>query len=254
MKALITPNGSCDSKTVNVIRLCWLVGAVAVWLAFKPAVMPTPWDVILSLPRLWFESGLGDALRSSFITNVKALAISTLLALPIAYLSRVPALGPLARGISQLRFLSPAVFFLVLLFVLGSASSVKVAMLVLGEVFFLTTTMVNAVTNIPEESYDEARVLRMSEWQATWYVTIRGTLDTALEAIRDNAAIGWSMLMMVEGVIRSEGGVGVLLLNQERYLNFDAVYAIALSVLLVGIGQDLALRWMRGELCPHTRL
>jgi hypothetical protein len=71
-----------------------------------------------------------------------------------------------------------------------------------------------------------------------WYVVVRGTLAQAFDAIRDNAAMGWSMLIMVEGFVRSEGGVGVMLINQEKHVNFAEVYAIAIAIVLVGIAQD----------------
>jgi NitT/TauT family transport system permease protein len=251
---ILTPNAEVPPGISVLLRFIWIFMATVLWILLKPAVMPTPLEVLASIPTLLTTGGLGDALKTSFITNILALAASAAIALPIAYLSRVPVVRPLAFAVSQLRFLSPAVFLLLLLFMVGSGPTVKIALVVLGEVFFLATGMINVVQGIPQAEFDEARVLRMSEWMSMWYVTIRGTLDRALELIRDNAAIGWSMLMMVEGIVRSEGGVGVLLLNQERYMRFDAVYGIALMVLIVGVGQDWILKEVRGWACPHTRL
>jgi NitT/TauT family transport system permease protein len=251
---LITPNAEVPSGASTLIRIGWLVIAALAWTILKPTVFPGVITIAQAIPTLWLGDDFGPALRGSFGTNITALLISALLALPISYLSRVPAVRPFAMAVSQLRFLSPAIFFLVLLFLLKDGGKVKVAMLVLGETFFLATTMINAVQGIPTEAFDEARVLRMNEWKATYYVVVRGTLHTALEAIRDNAAIGWSMLMMVEGIIRSQGGLGVLMLNQERYMRFDIIWAIAASVLIVGIAQDWALKELRGAVCPHTKL
>jgi ABC-type nitrate/sulfonate/bicarbonate transport system permease component len=62
------------------------------------------------------------------------------------------------------------------------------------------------------------------------------------------------MLMMVEGFVRSEGGVGVLLLNQEKFLNFAQVYAIAAAIIAVGILQDWALALTRDALFPYAAL
>lgn len=249
-----TPNATITPDVRMAIWIGWIVLALVGWTLARPAIFPDPWEVLQALPGLWASEGLGQALTTSFTVNIQAIVLSTLIALPVAYVSRVPVFEPLVRVLSQLRFLSPAVFFLVLLFMLGSGRGVKIGMLVLGETFFLVTTMANAVQGIPESAFDDARVLRMSEWTATWYVAVRGTLAQALEAVRDNAAIGWSMLMMVEGVIRSEGGLGVLLLNQERYMRFEAVYGIALVVLVVGLTQDFLLRELRTALCPHTKL
>lgn len=46
---------------------------------------------------------------------------------------------------------------------------------------------------------------------------------------------------MVEGITRSEGGIGALLLNQNKYFNLSAVFAIQLTILAYGILQDYAL-------------
>jgi hypothetical protein len=37
-------------------------------------------------------------------------------------------------------------------------------------------------------------------------------------------------------------------------MQFDAVYGIALVVLLVGFGQDWLVGYVKGEVCPHTKL
>jgi NitT/TauT family transport system permease protein len=82
-------------------------------------------------------------------------------------------------------------------------------------------------------------------------VVIRGTLGDALELIRQNAAIAWTLLTLVEGLVRAEGGVGALLLNQTRHFHLAEVFAVQLSILAVGLLQDVALRGVRRLLCPH---
>lgn len=248
----ITPNETVPKAHAQVILAAWVGLWLVYWALARPQVFPSPLDVLGAFPALWWQEGLGQAILSSFRVNVEALVISTAIALPVAYLSRTPIVRPLAAGLSALRFLSPAVFFLLLLFLVNEGHWVKVGMLVAGETFFLVTTMVGVVQALPEDRFDDARTLRMSEWTATWYVVVRGTVPQALEAIRDNAAMGWSLLMMVEGIIRSEGGVGVLLMNQERFFRFDLIYAIALSILVVGLVQDWALRQLRRAACPYA--
>ena len=81
----------------------------------------------------------------------------------------------------------------------------------------------------------------MGEWRVVWEVVVRGTADKALEVLRQNAAIGWMMLTMVEGISRSEGGVGAMLLNQNKHFHLAEVFAIQLLILLVGVLQDYGL-------------
>lgn len=249
----IVPNRSTTTQVRTAIRAAWLVGAMLVWTVFRAPVLPSIPDVLLRWPVL-LTGGLIPAITTSLTLTIEALIISTLIALPLAYASRIPEFAPVGRGLSQLRFLSPASFYIVLVFALQGGHAVKLWMLVLSETFYLVTTMTNVIQNIPDDAFDEARVLRMSEWQALYYVAVRGTLAEALEAIRDNAAIGWSMLMMVEGIVRSEGGVGVMLFNlQDRRMDYTAGFAIIATIGVVGILQDYLLRAVRSEACPYTK-
>ncbi len=251
-KSLYTPNETSTRQLLLTVTAGWLVAWLVVWVIFRPAIFPSPLEVIAAWPALFRDEGLSDAILASLWTNLEALALSTAIGLPLAYLSRVLLFRPLALGISKLRFLSPAVFFLLLLFAVSSGHMVKVWMLTFGETFFLVTSMLAIVWNVSPIALDDARTLRMSEWEVLWYSVVRGTLDQALQAIRDNAAMGFAMLTMVEGVIRSEGGLGVLLLSQEKYMSFPAVYAIVATVLVLGLLQDFALGVLRETLCPHT--
>lgn len=247
---IFTPNFKVNPRTILYVITGWLIVIFGLWTAFKPTVLPSPLDVITALPGLWSD-GLGAELFSSLWVNVEALIISAAIGLPLSYLARVHLFAPACALCAKMRFLSPAVFFLPLMFLLQGGHEVKVALLVLSELFFLVTTMMGVVINIPEYRFDDARTLRMSEWLSVWYVVIRGTVAQALDAIRDNAAMGWSMLMFVEGTVRSEGGVGVMLINQQKHVNFAEVYAIALTVIIVGISQDWFIGQVKKAVCPY---
>src|SRR6185503_21144761 len=126
----------------------------------------------------------------------------------------------------------------------------KVALLVFGMTVFFVTSMADVVAAIPKENFDHARTLRMGEWRVVWEVVVRGTGDKAMELLRQNAAIGWMMLTMVEGISRSEGGIGAMLLNQNKHFHLAEVFAIQIMILLIGLFQDYALGWLRRVLFP----
>lgn len=248
---LTTPNNLVSPRVRLMLSVGW-VGGLGLLLTRKPDVFPSPFEIVQAFPTLWTAYGLGDELLSSMTTNLEALLLSTIISLPLAYMSRVPIIAPVAYAVSKLRFLSPAVFFIILLYVVSGGHAVKVWMLALGEAFFLTTTMITVVQNVTDIALDDCRTLRMGEWLTTWYAVCRGTLAQTFDAVRDNAAMGWSMLMMVEGVVRSEGGVGVLLLNQEKHVNFDMVFAILVAILVVGIVQDWLIGQAKALACPWS--
>jgi NitT/TauT family transport system permease protein len=96
--------------------------------------------------------------------------------------------------------------------------------------------------------------LRMKEWQVVWEVVILGTADKAFEVLRQNAAIGWMMLTMVEGIVRGEGGIGAMLLNANKHFILAEVFAIQIVILLTGLVQDYAIGAARRFFCPYADL
>jgi NitT/TauT family transport system permease protein len=94
----------------------------------------------------------------------------------------------------------------------------------------------------------------MKEWRVVWEVVVLGTADKAFEALRQNAAIGWMMLTMVEGIYRGEGGIGALLLNQQKFFKMSEVFGIQIIILIVGLFQDLIIGAVRRFLCPYATL
>src|SRR4029079_16401550 len=114
--------------------------------------------------------------------------------------------------------------------------------------------MAAEVEQIPRDKLDHARTLRFSEWQVAWEVVVLGAADKAIELFRQNAAIGWMMLTMVEGIVRSEGGVGAMLLNQNKHFRLAQVFAIQIVILAVGLFQDYGIGILRRLVCPYADL
>jgi NitT/TauT family transport system permease protein len=112
--------------------------------------------------------------------------------------------------------------------------------------------MSDVVRNIPESRYDDAKTLKMGEWLSIWYVVVRGTVAEAIDTVRGNAAMGWAMLMFVEGLVRSEGGVGVELINMEKHVEWASLWALVLIILMVGLIQDWLIGQVRKVACPYA--
>jgi NitT/TauT family transport system permease protein len=104
--------------------------------------------------------------------------------------------------------------------------------------------MAEEVRSIPREEFEHARTLGMKEWRVVWEVVIMGRMDRVVEVLRQNTAISWLMLTTVEGLVRTEGGIGAMLLVQSKFLRVSEVLAIQITILLVGMSLD----WLCGTL------
>ena len=248
------PNRAVSGATMRLLIAVEVGLALLLWIFSPFAVLPTPMEVISALQNLWMNAGLGQNLAISFALNLKALAWSSLISLGLAYLSVLPVFRPLVTAISKGRFLSLAGISLIFTLIWGGGDPLKTALLTFSITVFYVTSMASVVAAIPKGEFDHARTLRMSEWRIVWEVVILGTADKVFEVLRQNAAIGWMMLTMIEGLVRSGGGVGTALLNEQKRFALPELYAIQFLILFVGLTQDYAIGVLRRFLCPYADL
>lgn len=249
-----SPNRVLSRTSLQIIIGIQIAAFLLLWIASPFKVLPRPGEVFTALGVLWNRDGLGQELLVSLGLNIKALLISAALSIGLAYLTVLPFFRPLVGAIGKGRFLSMAGFTLIFTLMVGGGPNLKLALLVFAMTVFFVTSMASVVSEIPKADFDYARTLRMSEWRVVWEVVILGTADKALEVMRQNAAIGWMMLTMVEGIYRGEGGVGAMLLNQQKYFRMDSVFAIQILLLLVGLCQDYIIGLIRRLVCPYSVL
>jgi NitT/TauT family transport system permease protein len=252
--ASFSPNRVISKSVFRLIVVFQIAVLLIVWATSSYVFLPKPMDVWRAFLDLWAHEGLGQELIVSFLLNVQAMAWATVISLGLAYLTVVPFFQPIVQAVSKGRFLGMVglTFFFTIIF--SSGHRLKVSLLVFGVAVFFVTTMIDVVAQIPKEKFDLARTLRMGEWRVVWEVIILGRADAAFDAMRQNAAMGWMMLTMVEGISRSEGGIGALLLNQNKHFRLEAVFAIQIAILLLGLFQDYALGVAKRFLFPYADL
>jgi NitT/TauT family transport system permease protein len=252
--AAFLPNRAVSPGAIRIIIAVQIAVAILVWLNSPFKVLPRPDEVLSALRNLWMNEGLGQELITSFKINVEALAWTAVISLVFSYLTVLPFFRPVVTALSKGRFLSLVGFTFVFTLLVGGGHRLKLSLLVFGMTVFFVTSMASVIANVPKAAFDHARTLRMSEWQVVWEVVILGTADTAFEVLRQNAAIGWMMLTMVEGISRSEGGVGAMLLNQSKHFHLAEVFAIQIVILLLGLFQDYVIGVLRRLFCPYADL
>jgi len=249
-----SPNRVISRAAFRFIIVFQIAVLLLVWATSTYVFLPKPMDVWRAFVELWNNEGLGQELIVSFLLNVQAMAWATVISVGLAYLTVVPVFQPIAHAVSKGRFLGMVglTFFFTIIF--ASGHRLKVSLLVFGVAVFFVTSMIDVVAQVPKEKFDLARTLRMGEWRVVWEVIVLGRADAAFDAMRQNAAMGWMMLTMVEGISRSEGGIGALLLNQNKHFRLEAVFAIQIAILLIGLFQDYALGLAKKFLFPYADL
>jgi NitT/TauT family transport system permease protein len=251
---LFLPNRTVSPMSFRLLVVAQLLVFLLIWIRSPFEVLPQPDEVFRALGNLWTEQGLAQDLIASLKLNLHAMAWTVVIGLSLCYLTVVPFFRPIAAAVGKGRFLSLTGFSLIFVLMVGGGYPLKLWILVFGMTVFFVTSMADVVAAIPRDSFDHARSLRMSEWRVVGEVVVLGTLDKAFEVLRQNAAMGWLMLTLVEGIVRVDGGLGAALLNQEKGFHIDKVFAIQLVILLVGLTQDWAIGALRRLICPYADL
>jgi NitT/TauT family transport system permease protein len=250
---MFLPNRVIDPMTALALVAFWVGTMLLVWLLSPFASLPTPREVLRALSTLWWKHGLGPELFTTIKLILHALGLTVVLSMLLSYATVVPFFRPLVAAASKLRFLGLTGLVFPFTLVTGGGYSLKVALLTFGMATFFVTSMAQVVVEIPRVQYDHMRVLGAGELRILWEVVVRGTLDRALDVLRQNAAMGWAMITMVEGISRAEGGIGALILNQNKHFLLAEVYAILLVILLLGLAMDYGMGVVTNLVCPYIR-
>lgn len=251
--SIFTPYAKPSRSTrIALVFATWMVLIGGLELAHRSnGIIPAPLDILRALGTL-SQNGLLQALWESYKLNLAALSITIVLGCGFAYLSVIPFFRPLVRILSKFRFLGfSGVSFILGIYVFGRW--LQIWMLVFGVAMFFLTSMLSVVSSVPEEDLDYARTLRMTPWQITYHMVIRGTFDQMLVITRQNAAMGWVMLTAVEGMVRAEGGLGVMMIDFGRRLMLKEIFAIGAVIVSVALLQDLFLVALRSWLCDYAQ-
>lgn len=249
------PNKKLSRKAWTAILS---VQAAFLWVAWTAASrwsIPGPLEIISAVGRLIREDHiLYEFFAVSLSINVEALVITSVLSVGLAYLTVVPFMRPVVEFCATSRFLPMTGFVTPFTLAFGGGHGLKVALMVFGMSVFFITAMASAVVEIPKADWDHAKSLRMSPWRSVKEIVILGKADVAFEIFRQNAAMGWMMLTMVEGLVRSEGGVGSVLLNHAKYRHWDAVFAIMFILFVTGVAQDRFIAFVKSVFCPYANM
>ncbi len=254
LKALFMPNRAIRSSTFLTLCGIQILVALALWHWAPSPILPRPSEIGRAWLELMRHGGFASEIISSGGLACQAVAITFIVSLLVSYAMVLPFFRPIGEVVSKMRFLSLVGLSFVFTLMVDGGHNLKVALLVFGMVVFFVTSMVEVIRAIPKNEFNHARTLGLSEWQVVWEVIILGRMDQAFEILRQNFAIAWMMLTLVEGISRAEGGVGAMLLNQNKHLHLDAVFAIQLTIFAIGILADYLLGVLRNFIFPYASL
>jgi NitT/TauT family transport system permease protein len=251
---LFTPNKRVDNTTTWTILVMWIVGTLLIWTTSDSHLLPSPLALLEGGRRMFVEYDLTRDLLTSLFLVMKAMIYAILICYALATISTLEFFRPIANFFSKSRFVTTVGLSVLFVQITPDTTSQKTALLVFSVTVFLVTSFLSIIMDIKKDEYDYAKTLKMSNWKAFYEIIILGKSDLFIDAIRQNFAIAWMMLPLVENFCRVDGGIGIVLTDQNKYFHMDAVYAIQIVVLFMGICLDWFFGFIKGIVRPDTLL
>lgn len=254
IKNWFKPFESIDQKQRLIITGIWLVLVVGYWFiasAGTKHLFPTPgqvWEGFRSL----FNEGLVVHIGSSLWLCFQATILSIAVSLLLVYVFPLPALRPLAKFFSRLRYLPLTGITFYMAVLVSNARAMQISVLFVFMSLYFITSLLAVLKDIPAEEIDHARSLKCSRWEVLLEVVIKGRLDYVIDVLRQNLAITWMMLVTVESILVAAGGLGVLIKNSDKFMNHGRIVALQLVILLVGLLLDWLLQVIRKSLFKYS--
>lgn len=251
------------------LGLRWVLGAVPILLLLgvwalattgatpedrwiSVTILPSPVEVVKSLPGLWFDRALTRNLGISFGRVVAGFLVAVAIVFPLGVLmgafTKVKAtFNPLAIFGAYLPI--PALVPLTLS-LFGTEEKQKVAFLALAFGIYLLPLIVNAVDAVDEIYLKTAFTLGASKLQAVTKVLLAISWQDIYQALRMGFGVGWSYILLVEMVDVGKGLGGIIIISQRRGPR-EHIYLVLLVIVAVAFLTDKLWAALGEKLFPY---
>jgi len=232
------PHVPLPSGSMMIVTLVHIALAIVFWMKIPESTFPGPVSIFNAFIRMWNEAALGRELITSITLNLQMILLLVPIGVITVIARSLSATKGLVTAMGTFRFLGLTGLTLIFTSYTSGAHSLKLSILVFSVGAYFVASVARVIDAVPQAERDYVRTMGMSKWEAMYEIDLRGRLVDTFEALRQNQAMGWMMLTAVEGIAKSEGGVGTLLLQSQRTWSLDEVYAIQLTLWIIGLGID----------------
>jgi ABC-type nitrate/sulfonate/bicarbonate transport system permease component len=254
VKSFFEPFGKVSKSSMLLLVLVQVILALLIWQINGGGLIPSPGKIGVRILEIIKSGSFWDNFMSSLMLTLKGMFIALFIALVVSYLSLIPFFQPLSRFVIKCRYLTLTGLIFLFTLLTSDGSQLKLSLLLFGIVPFFVTSFLSVIDCIDKQEFELCSTLGMNKWGTMWEVVIVGRLDQVFEVMRQNFAIAWMMITMVEGLSMSEGGLGTMLIKSNKYIDLSTVFAILLIIFLIGVFFDYILGTLRFWLFPYTKI
>lgn len=224
----------------------------------NPIYVPAPHEVARALytafttpPQRQGDTWLHESLWHSCRIIFWGFVYSALIGLPLGILCGVFAL--ISRIVEPfvdfIRYMPAPVFGALAVAILGLQDGPKIAIVFIGTFFQMVLVVANTTRVIEPALIETGQTLGAGSRQLLLYVVVPGVMPKLFRDMRILLGWAWTYLVVAE-LIGEKSGISAFIYQQQRYRNFDNVYAAILIIGFVGLLTDQVLAQLERGLFP----
>lgn len=221
---------------------------------FSEVFLPSPIETIAAARDLISSGDLANDTRASVQRVALGFGIALLISIPlglaIGTFKSISSLFEPAIGI--IRYMPATAFVPLLMIWLGLGESPKIALIVIGTVFFNTLMTANVVWSVPAELIKVARTLGADARTVFRKVIFPFAVPGMIDAARVNLAAAWNLIVVAE-LLAAQEGLGFRITRAQRFLHIDQIFVVLVVIGIIGLTTDIALRMLRDRVAPWSQ-
>ncbi len=242
---------------VAAIGIAIFLWQVVVWSGWKEEyILPGPGATFRALGELIADGTVGEAISITMQRAAVGFALALVIGVVIGSIvasSKIvrSAVGSLITGLQTM----PSIAWFPLAIVLFSFSEQAITfVVVLGAAPSIANGLIAGVDHVNPILLRAGRVMGARGVKAYRHVVLPASFPSFVGGLKQGWAFAWRSLMAGEllGVVTGEPSIGFLLQNYRNLADYDAMMAMMVVILVVGIVVDAVFfgtldRWVRGR-------
>jgi NitT/TauT family transport system permease protein len=224
----------------------------------NPIFLPAPHEVAKAFvtafstpPQRKGDFWLHESLLQSCKVIFWGFIYSALFGVPLGVLcGTFPPLARLTEPfIDFVRYMPAPVFGALAVTILGLGEEPKISIIFVGTFFQMVLVVANTTKAVEDGLLHAAQTLGASNRQLLWHVVMPAALPNLYRDMRILIGWAWTYLVVAE-LIGEKSGISAFLYQQQRYRNFDNVYAGIVMIGIIGLATDQLLAFLGKYLFP----
>jgi NitT/TauT family transport system permease protein len=240
---------------VGLAVLVWFLitlGSTPETRLVSPVVLPSPGEVLRSIPTLFTERALVASTAATLRRVITGFGLAIIVGVPLGILAGAYRIFDALTGPVSvfLRNIPVAVLIPLTILWFGIDETQKVMFIFIATAPFVFFDATRAVAGVHERYVETAQTLGASAAQVIMKVLIPLALPDIYNSLRNLFGLAFGYIMLAE-LVNAEHGLGYLLMSSQRRGLTEHIFAILIVIGLLAYGIDRLLYWFQRGLFPH---